>query len=167
MYNKERKELIEVFCVHFESLHNIPPLAARILGLLVVDGCKSGLTFENVVDTVGASKSSVSTNLNLLLKMELIYYFTISGDRKKYFKGAPLSERLLKYKKMLESEKVVIDKLIHYREKTISCPEEKCNLENVIAYKSHVTEVEQLLMKTIAGFKKTETNNNNNNNTNL
>tara|TARA_R110000868_G_scaffold142045_2_gene359128 strand:- start:13064 stop:13555 length:492 start_codon:yes stop_codon:yes gene_type:complete len=162
MYTKERNELIEVFCVHFESLHNIPPLASRILGLLIVDGCKAGLTFENVVDKVGASKSSVSTNLNLLLKMELIYYFTISGDRKKYFKGAPLSERLLKYKKMLESEKVIIDKMIHYREKTISCPEEKSNLENVIAYKSHIIDVEQLLLKTIDGFKKIETQNQSN-----
>ena len=158
---KERKEIIEIFCVHFESLYNIPPLAARILGLLIIDGCKSGLTFENVVDQLGASKSSVSTNLNLLLKMEKIYYFTLSGDRKKYFKCAPLSDRLQNYKKMLESEKTIIDKMLNYREKTISCPEEQCNLENLKAYKSHILDVEQLLMKTIAEFKTIEIKNNN------
>jgi DNA-binding transcriptional regulator GbsR (MarR family) len=156
---KEREELIELSGIHFESLFNIAPLAARILGLLIVDGCKSGLTFEYLVETLSASKSSISTNLNLLLKMEKIYYFTIAGDRKKYFKAAPLSERLLNYKKMLESEKFVIEKMLHYREKTISCAEEKCNLENVKAYKNHIMEVEELLMKTIAKFKIIEINN--------
>jgi hypothetical protein len=91
--------------------------------------------------------------------MEKIYYFTIAGDRKKYFKAAPLSERLLNYKKMLESEKFVIEKVLHYREKTISCAEEKCNFENVKAYKNHIMEVEELLMKTIAKFKIIEINN--------
>lgn len=158
---KERGEIIEISGIHFESLFNISPLAARILGLLIVDGCKSGLTFESIVEKLSASKSSISTNLNLLLKMEKIYYFTIAGDRKKYFRAAPLSERLLNYKKMLESEKFVIDKMLQYREKTISCPEEKCNLENVKAYKIHISEVEELLMKTIAKFKIIESINSN------
>jgi DNA-binding transcriptional regulator GbsR (MarR family) len=161
---KERLELIEIFGIHFESLFNIAPLAARILGLLIIDGCKSGLTFETLVEKLSASKSSISTNLNLLLKMEKIYYFTIAGDRKKYFKAAPLSERLLNYKKMLNSEKFVIDKMLQYREKTISCVEEKCNLENVKAYKDHILEVEALLTKTIIEFKIKENDNDHNNN---
>jgi DNA-binding transcriptional regulator GbsR (MarR family) len=157
---KEREELIEILGVHFVSLFNISPLAARILGLLIIEGCKSGLTFESIVEKLCASKSSISTNLNLLLKMEKVNYFTIAGDRKRYFKAAPLSERLLKYKKMVESEKFIIDKMLQYREKTISCPEEQCNLENIKAYKNHITDVEELLMKTIAKFKKIEINNN-------
>jgi DNA-binding transcriptional regulator GbsR (MarR family) len=158
----EKDEIVEIFGIHFESLFNISPLAARILGLLIIDGCKSGLTFESLVEKLSASKSSISTNLNLLLKMEKIFYFTIVGDRKKYFKAAPLSERLLNYKKMLESEKFVIDKMLLYREKTISCAEEKCNLENVKAYKNHIMEVEELLVKTINKFKLIEINNNSN-----
>ena len=160
---KERAELIEISGIHFASTFNIPPLAARILALLIIDGCKSGLTFENLVQKLSASKSSISTNLNLLLKMEKIYYFTITGDRKKYFKASPLSERLLNYKKMLESEKNLINKMLHYREQTISCPEEQCNLENVKAYKNHLEEMEVLFMKTIANFKIIELNNNNSN----
>ncbi|WP_418263035.1 GbsR/MarR family transcriptional regulator [Flavobacterium faecale] len=158
----DRLEIIEMFGVHFEKLYNIPPLAARILGILIVDGCKSGLTFDSLVEKMGASKSSISTNLNLLLKMDKISYFTITGDRKKYFKPAALSDRLANYLKLINSEMVIIDKLTDYREMTASCPEEKCNLENIKAYKAHVVEVGNVFTKTINEFKKIEINNNNN-----
>lgn len=156
---KEKDELIEVFGVHFESVYNIPPLAARIVGLLIVEGCKSGLTFEVIVDKLKASKSSISTNLNLLLKMEKIFYFTIPCDRKKYFKAAPLSSRLENYLKFLESEFNVTNKILSYREKTISCDEEKCNLENIKAYQKHLHEVENSLKNTIAELKIIESKN--------
>ncbi|WP_338644632.1 hypothetical protein V5J73_07510 [Flavobacterium sp. KS-LB2] len=161
---KERDELIEMFGIHFELLYNLPPLGARIIGLLIIDGCKTGLTFEEIVEKMGASKSSISTNLNLLLKMEKIHYYTLCGDRKKYFKPSPFSERLKNYIKILDFEKTIIDKLINYREQTVSCAEERCNMENVKAYKIHVGEVEELLMKTIDKFKKIEINNGKNSN---
>ena len=156
---KEREELIEMFGLHFELLYNLPPLGSRILGLLIIDGCKSGLTFEAIVEKMKASKSSVSTNLNLLLKMDKITYYTVAGDRKKYFKPSPFSERLANYIKLLEFEKQIIDRLIDYREKTVSCSEEQYNMENVKAYKNHVCEVEELLIKTIDQFKEIEKNN--------
>lgn len=160
---KEREEIIEIFGIHFESLFHIPPLAARILGVLIVDGCKSGLTFDALVEKLSASKSSISTNLNLLLKMERINYFTIAGDRKKYFKSAPLSDRLTNYLKMIEAESNIINKMHDYRKKTASCIEEQCNLENIISYKNHLLEVEKSLQKTIAEFKKIEIKNTNSN----
>ena len=156
---KEKEELIEMFGIHFELLYNLSPLGSRILGLLIIDGCKKGLTFEEIVEKLSASKSSISTNLNLLLKMDKINYYTLTGDRKKYFKPSPFSERLNNYLKILDFEKKIIDKLQAYREKTISCPEEQCNLENTKAYKKHVIEVEELLTKTITKFKEIENNN--------
>ncbi len=159
---KEREEIIEMFGNHFEKLYNIPPLAARILGTLIIDGCKTGLTFESLVEKLGASKSSISTNLNLLLNMEKISFFTIAGDRKKYFKPANLSERLANFLKLIDTEMIIIDRLVDYREVTASCPEEKCNLENVKAYRTHVIEAGKLFNKTINEFKKIEINNNNN-----
>lgn len=159
---KEREEIIEMFGNHFEKLYNIPPLAARILGTLIIDGCKTGLTFESLVEKLGASKSSISTNLNLLLKMDKIYYFTKVGDRKKYFKPANLSERLANFLKLIDSEMVIVNRLVEYREQTASCPEEKCNLENIKAYRTHVVEVGKLFTKTINKFKQIEINNNNN-----
>lgn len=162
--NKEREELIEMFGIHFELLYHLPPLGSRILGLLIVDGCKNGLTFEEITAKMAASKSSISTNLNLLLKMGKINYHTLSGDRKKYFKASPFSERLQNYVKILESEKTLIDKLLGYREQTASCVEERCNMQNVKAYKNHVYEVESLLLKTISTFKEIENHNNNSKN---
>lgn len=159
---KEREELIELFGVYFQSLYNIPPLASRILGMLIIDGSKSGLTFENLVEKLSASKSSISTNLNLLLKMEKIIYYTIIGDRKKYFKAAPLSERMSNYLKTIKTEEIIIEKMMLYREKTVSCPAEKSNLKNIKAYKSHLQELEKLIVNTISEMKEIESTNNNN-----
>jgi len=156
--HQEKEELIEMFGIHFESLYNLPPLASRILGILIVDSCKKGITFETLVEQMKASKSSVSTNLNLLLKLEKISYYTIPGDRKKYFKPSLFSERLSNYLRILEFEKKIIDRMLSYREKTISCTEEQNNFDNAKEYKLHVTEVEELLIKIIDKFKVTEKN---------
>ena len=155
---REKEELIEMFGVHFETMLHLPPLASRILGVLIVDSCKEGMTFEDLVERMSASKSSVSTSLNLLLKIGKINYYTLPGDRKKYFRPSPFSERLENYMKMIHFEKVIIDKMISYRNKTVSSPEERCNLENVKEYKNHVLEVEGLLSKTIERFKEIEKN---------
>lgn len=155
---KEKESLIEMYGVHFESLYNLPPLASRILGTLIIDSCRIGMTFESIVERMEASKSSISTNLNLLLKLGKIDYYTLPGDRKKYFKAAPFSERLTNYLRILEFEKSIIEKMLSYREKTISCPEEQCNLEHAKAYKTHVIEIEALLQRTITKFKEIESN---------
>lgn len=152
----EKSELIELFGIHFERLYNISPLGGRILATLVIDGCKSGLTFDELVEKMQASKSSVSTNLNLLLKTNKIEYITIKGDRKKYFKAAPLSQRLKNYLTIVDGEKMLIDKLMDYRKKNISCVQEEINFQNMCAYKEHVLQVEQLLLSTINKFKSIE-----------
>ncbi|MEL1240229.1 GbsR/MarR family transcriptional regulator [Flavobacterium flavipallidum] len=159
---QEREEIIELYGNYFEKLYNIPPLAARILGTLITDGCKTGLTFDALVEKLGASKSSISTNLNLLLNIEKITFFTKAGDRKKYFKPANLSQRLANFLKLIDSEMIIIDRLIDYREATASCSEEKCNLENVKAYRTHIIEAKKLFIKTIDNFKQIELKNNNN-----
>lgn len=152
----EKSELIELFGIHFERLYNISPLGGRILATLVIDGCKSGLTFDTLVEKMQASKSSVSTNLNLLLKTGRIEYFTVAGDRKKYFKAAPLSQRLKNYLTIIDGEKMMIERLMQFRKKNISCVQEEINFQNMCAYKEHVLQVEQLLLSTINKFKSIE-----------
>lgn len=159
---KEKAELVEMFGVFFESTHHLPPLASRILGNLIIDGCKTGLTFEDLVERMSASKSTVSTSLNLLLKMEKVTYYTLTGDRKKYYKPSPFSNRLQNYLKMIELEKTIIEKMMNYREKTVSCPEERCNLENMQEYRKHVLNVESIIENTIKRFKEIEEKNNQN-----
>ena len=153
---KEKEELIEMFGIHFESLYHLPPLAARILGNLIIGSSKSGLTFEDLVERTVASKSSVSTNLNFLLKIGKITYYTLPGDRKKYFKPAPFSERMTNYLKIMEFEKQLIDRMIAYSEKTAVCPQELINLENCKLYKAHILEMEQLTIKAVNKFKEVE-----------
>ena len=85
--NKEQRKqvLIEELGVYFETEYDLPPLAARIFANLVVTD-EDGLTFDDCIEKRGASKSSISTSLNLLQQIGFINYFTKSGDRKRYFK---------------------------------------------------------------------------------
>lgn len=60
-------------------------LAGRILGLLsFLD--QEEFTFEEIVDQLKISKSSVSTTLNHLMESDKIEYITYPGDRKRYFR---------------------------------------------------------------------------------
>ena len=151
---EEKNELVEMYGIHFESVYNLPPLAARILGNLILN-C-SGMSFEKLLESTGASKSSVSTNLQLLLKFGKINYYTKHGDRKKYYKSAPFTERFNNYLKVIKFEKEIIDRMQKYRENTASSESELCDLENVKEYRTHVLELEQFLQKSIEKFKEIE-----------
>lgn len=85
MATHTKEELIESLGMHFESMYQLPPLATRIYALLILTG-NEGLTFEALIEATEASKSSVSTSINLLLQTQKIEYFTKSGDRKRYFR---------------------------------------------------------------------------------
>ncbi len=156
MLQQQKEELIELFGQHFENLYHLAPLGSRILGTLIVDSCTNGITFEELVERTGASKSSVSTNLNLLLKLGKITYYTVSGDRKKYYRASPFSDRLTNYVKIINFEKEIIDKMISYRTKTLSSVQEQNSLDNTKAYRKHMLQVEELMLNTIETFKKIE-----------
>lgn len=84
MVNGKKRELVEKLGVHFENVHRLAPVAARILSYVVLNG-SSGTTFDDLVTNLCASKSTISTHINHLLGVKKIVYFTKSGDRKKYF----------------------------------------------------------------------------------
>ena len=65
--------------------HNLPPLAAKIYAYLTFDFEMNGVTFEEFVDDLKASKSSVSCNLDLLLKGNHITVLNKIDERKRYF----------------------------------------------------------------------------------
>lgn len=153
---KEREELIEMFGVHFETVHHLSPLSARIFGTLILDAGNRKISFDDLVELTGASKSSVSTNLNLLLKLGKINYFTVPGDRKKYYRPSPFSERFDNYMKMIAFEKQIIDRMLHYRERTIGCAQDKLDIERTKTYKEHMTQMENLIVSTVNKFKALE-----------
>lgn len=81
---ERKQQLIEKLGVHIEHRDQLAPLAARIIAALILNG-KKGVTFDSLVCSLQASKSSISTNLNTLQASERILYYTKPGDRKKYF----------------------------------------------------------------------------------
>lgn len=153
---KEREALIEMFGIHFETYFNFSPLSGRILGSLIVKNDAKGLTFDDLVVSLGASKSSVSTNLNLLLKIGKIEYYTFSGDRKKYYKPSSFSDRMQNHLSMVLDEKKMVERIIEYRKK-ISETDRVCqDLEKIKIYQEHVIEFERFLKTTIKKLEKVE-----------
>jgi len=153
---KEREELVEMFGIHFESVHHLPPLGSRILATLILDAGKRKTTFDDLVEMMGASKSSVSTNLNLLVKMGKLTYYTLPGDRKKYYRPSQFSERFDNYMKMIAFEKEIMERMVSYRQKTLSCNADEFELEKTLAYREHIMQMEELLTNTIKKFKELE-----------
>lgn len=153
---KEKEDLIEMFGIHFETHHRFSPLSARILALLIVENCKPGLTFDDLVLKLGASKSSVSTNLTLLLKMGKLEYFTVSGDRKKYYRPSSFGSRMRSYLQIVLDEKKMVDRMVTYKNKIAKTDTEFINLEMLKVYQEHVQDFEGFLNKTIKKLDKIE-----------
>jgi len=83
----EKQKLIEEIGVQFEKIYNLSPLSARIYIIMILSP-NDGHTFDEIIEITKASKSSVSTQLNLLLHTKKVEYFTKPGDRKRYFRAS-------------------------------------------------------------------------------
>lgn len=83
-----KEQLVEKVGVHLENQDQLAPLAARIYASLILTG-KRGQTFEELVNQLKASKSTICTHLNSLQASGRVSYFTKTGDRKRYFIVAP------------------------------------------------------------------------------
>jgi DNA-binding transcriptional regulator GbsR (MarR family) len=80
---QEQKELIERMGV-FHEQHGIPPMEGRIMSLLIVCD-EPELTFDQIRELLGISKSATSSALNMLQLTKRVIYKTKPGDRKRYF----------------------------------------------------------------------------------
>nr|WP_315028015.1 transcriptional regulator [uncultured Chryseobacterium sp.] len=69
----------------YGTVFSLPPLASKIYSYLLFDYEKVGITFDEFVEVLSASKSSVSTNISLLLNAELIVDHNKMDERKRYF----------------------------------------------------------------------------------
>lgn len=157
MEKEEHKQrLIEELGVHFEAEYNLPPLAARIFGNLVVTE-EVGLTFDDCLTKRGASKSSISTSLNLLLQLGMITYFTKSGDRRRYFKISDKStffiKKLEQALKKAAKESKIIQTVAEYDQKYN--PEKYAyNKPRIEAYLECLSQNEKTYQDTIEALKK-------------
>ena len=82
---KIEPEIYQKLIDFYGDLFNLSPLSAKIYAYLIFDFEKNGLTFDDLVDTFCASKSSVSSSVNFLLNASLIKTINKIDERKRYF----------------------------------------------------------------------------------
>ncbi len=84
MDQKQKKsEIIEKTGLLFEQF-GMTRMSGRILGYLMVND-EPQVSFDEFTRELGASKSTISTNLRVLLQMVYIRQVTLHGDRKTYY----------------------------------------------------------------------------------
>lgn len=111
------KEIFRDMVKFYGEAYHLPPLAAKIYSYLIFDFERKGVSFEELVDVFSASKSSVSSNLNLLLNLTIIHDFTKIDERKRFF---VLNENHMKIRfneiiEKMKTELSILDKLYAYR----------------------------------------------------
>jgi len=117
MINKvqDKGMLIEDIGMLLEYRADLTPLAARIYATLLISS-NEGLTFDEIIELVQASKSTVSHNLNILIQLHYVEYFTKPGDRKRYFRTSRLyvQNALEQYMALLNKEMEIINRVDTY-----------------------------------------------------
>jgi len=150
----EREEITEMMAVHFQNIFSVPPLVGKILAVIIMDGHDVGVTFEYLVERLGASKSSISTGLNMLLCTNKIYFYKLEGDRKKYFKNKSFTERFVRIYENIEFEEKIINRVLNYIRKQNSNGEKiKENIDNIIVYMKHLKDMREMTRKILSEFK--------------
>lgn len=153
----QKHQLIEKLGVYVENEDNMAPLEARIFSTLILTG-KSGISFENLVKDLNASKSTICTHLNTLQASGRVTYHTKTGDRKRYFNVTPnrlvlvMNEMLNKWNEQYEIHSEIID----YKKQAnqeISEESEKLELqfhENYLQFLEEVSNSVKKLKKNIS-----------------
>lgn len=114
---QEKRMLIEDIGIILEYRADLAPLAARIYAALLISS-NEGLTFDEIIETVQASKSTVSNNLNILVQLNYVEYFTRPGNRKRYFKASKfyVKNALEQYLTLLNKELEIINRVDSYNQ---------------------------------------------------
>lgn len=111
------KEIFRDMVKFYGDVFHLPPLAAKIYSYLIFDFDRNGVSFDEVVEIFSASKSSVSSNLNLLLNLNIITDFNKIDERKRFF---VMNEKYMKIRfeeiiEKMESELSILNKLKDFR----------------------------------------------------
>ncbi|MNU13211.1 hypothetical protein D3C71_12470 [compost metagenome] len=132
----------------YGTVLNVPPLASKIYSYLIFDFDKVGITFDEFVEVFSASKSSVSTSLNLLINSELIIDVNKMDERKRYF-FANDDYKKIRFEKIvqkMQDELKLLDDLKNFRK-----TEHKDDDERIEVYKAllnkNITNIQESLNK--------------------
>ena len=113
--SQEKKDLVEELGLFFQERHKFPPLAARIYSILLLTSYE-GYSFEELKEITQSSKSSVSTNLNLLVSLKFVDYYTKTGNRKRYFRstGSFVKNMLNEHVESISKELQIAERVNNY-----------------------------------------------------
>lgn len=145
--SKEKADLIEEMGVYFESCDTLSPLSSRIFALLALT-MEKGITFEEIQEALDASKSSISTNLQILQSKGRITYCTKPGDRKRYFRidDKQIINRLDDKIETWKQERNLHMKIINYKEHAIKLIENPDKESIKLIYNQHyITFIEAMI----------------------
>lgn len=117
-YDQDIVDFFQDYCAHHEVLYNYSPLTSKLYTFLLFSGMRDGVTFDEIVEKLNASKSSISTSLNILLNANQIEQFNKIDERKRYFRIHPryLTNRLETIRKAIEKELYLTNKLQEFNE---------------------------------------------------
>ena len=140
-------EIYQELIDFYGGIFSLPPLSAKIYAYLIFDFDKKGHTFDDLVETFCASKSSVSSSVNFLLNANLIKTINKIDERKRYF---IINEDFVKIRfeeivNRMKREIKILDQLNKYRE------QEKENINQSERYKIY----KSLLEKNIENIENT------------
>ncbi|WP_430614997.1 GbsR/MarR family transcriptional regulator [Flavobacterium sp. JP2137] len=152
-YEKDIVEFFQDYCAHHETMYNYSPLTAKIYTFLMLSESREGVTFDEIVEKLNASKSSVSSSLNLLVNNTHIEHFNKIDERKRYFRINPeyLTIRLNTIKEILDKEKSLTYRLKDYKAHK-EAPSQDCQKRMGI-YLEHLEQATRGLTHTIDKLK--------------
>ena len=157
--DKEKIALEEMMTELFRRLHHLSPMAARTLSVLAIEGSAEGLTFEGLIERLQASKSTLSTSINLLQDKELVYYETKENKRRKYFKSFPFDKRFGEFLDLVRYEKDFTIRFESYmkeqNQREHIFPQERINKMDV--FLDFLTQIEELTRDFLEKLKQEET----------
>lgn len=145
--------LIEELSSHFVHEHNLPPLASKIYSLLILSKAES-LTFDEIIDRTGASKSSVSNQLNFLIDEGRVDFTFKDDKRKRYFKTKRdyLCKTLESHLEKIQKEIKMLSKVIQHKD------DQDFNKKLVAIFKNHLVSERENILDTINNLKQTSYN---------
>ena len=157
--DKEKIALEEMMTELFRRLHHLSPMAARTLSILAIEGSAEGLTFEGLIERLQASKSTLSTSINLLQDKELVYYETKENKRRKYFKSFPFDKRFGEFLDLVRYEKDFTIRFESYmkeqNQREHIFPQER--IDKMDVFLDFLTQIEELTQDFLEKLKQEET----------
>ncbi len=140
------KDLFGDMVKFYGNAFHLPPLAAKIYSYLIFDFDRKGVSFDEFVEIFSASKSSISSNLNLLLNLNIINDFNKIDERKRFF---VMNEKYMKIRfgeilNKMEDELAILDKLKNFRTDTDDVSMKKFEIyENL--FKNNIINIQETL----------------------